>query len=195
LLWPDLEQEPYERQVTRVLTQALHSAHKAVIDSNRGDGLSAFASAVSKGVSANLCEAVASIIDQAGGADVSVTWARTRPAPTPRDRIIFGRVEGEILKEVARQFRLKEPRRDERIIGYVTHLHRPEDQFEGRITIKAIVDGKARSLSVELSQAEYDIAVQAHQQQLPVTVVGDLETEGQRWQLKEPRDIHIVEDD
>ena len=193
--WPDLEEEPYERQVTRVLAQALHSAHRAIVASNRGVGLSAFSEAVSAGVSANLCEAVASIISQADGADLSVTWAKTRPAPMPRDRIVFNRADGEILKEAARQFRLREPRPEERIIGFVTHLRRPEDQFDGHVTIKAIVDGRTRSLSADLSRLDYDIAVQAHRRQLPVTIIGDLVIEGQRWRLRAPRDIRIVEDD
>jgi hypothetical protein len=159
--WPNLEQEPFDRQVTRVLTQALHSAQDAIVESNRGDGLSAFVDAVSKGVSANLCEAVASIVDRAAGADFSVTWARTRPAPVPR----------------------------------VTDLHRAEDQADGRVTIKAIVDGRPRSLSGNLSQSDYGTAIRAHGKQLPVTLVGDLEREGQRWRLIEPRDIRIIEDE
>jgi hypothetical protein len=194
-LWPNLDQEPFERQVTRMLTQSLHSAHEAVVESNRGDGLKAFAGAVSKGVSANLCEALASIIDRSGGADVSCTWARTRPAPIPRDRVVFGRADGEILREAARQFRLREPRRDERIIGYVTDLHRAEDQVEGRVTIKALVDGRPRSLWLTLSKVDYGLAVQAHEKQAPVTLVGDLELDGQRWRLIEPRDIRVIEDD
>jgi hypothetical protein len=193
--WPSIEQEPFDRQVTRVLAQALHSAHDAVVESNRGDGLSAFVDAVSRGVSANLCEAVASIVDRAAGADVSVTWARTRPTPVPRDRIVFGKADGEILREAARQFRLREPRRDERIIGYVTDLHRAEDQAEGRVTIKAIVDGRPRSLSGNLSQLDYATAVRGHGQQSPVTLVGDLEREGHRWRLVETRDIRIIEDE
>ncbi|MGO9847217.1 MAG: hypothetical protein ACLPKT_11600 [Methylocella sp.] len=193
--WPNFDEEPYERQVTRILAQSLHSAHDAIVESNRGDGLSAFASAVPKGVSANLCEAVASIIDQANGADVSVTWTRTRPAPKPRDHIVFGRADGEILKEAARQFRLREPRHDERIIGYVTDLHRTEDQIEGRVTIKALIDGRARALWTQLSKIDYAIAVQAHDRQIPVTLVANLELEGQRWRLTEPRDISIIEDE
>jgi hypothetical protein len=194
-LWPDLEQEPYVRQVTRVLARALHAAHDAVVASNRGDGVSAFSGAVADGVSANLCEAVASIVDQADGAEVSVTWARTRPTPTRRDRINFGRADGEILKEAARQFRLREPRRDERIIGYVRHLHRPEDQFDGQVTIKAIIDGRARSLSVRLSQPDYEVAIQAHERQLPIIIDGDLEIQGHRWWLREPRDVRIADDE
>jgi hypothetical protein len=194
-LWPNLEEEPFERQVTRMLSQSLHSAHNAIIESNRGDGFKAFVGVVSKGVSANLCEALASMIDQSGGADVSVTWARTRPTPVPRDRIVFGRADREILSEAARQFRLREPRRDERILGYVTDLHRAEDELEGRVTIKTILDGRPRSLWVNLSKADYGIAVQAHGKQAPVTLIGDLELDGQRWRLVDPRNIRVMEDD
>lgn len=192
-LWPSLEQEPYERQVTRVLTEALHSAHAALVESNRGHGIEAFSNAVSKGVSANLCEAVASIVDQANGADVSVTWARTRPAPTRREQIVFDRADGEILREVARQFRLREPRRDERIIGYVIDLHREEDESAGRITIKALIDKKIRSLFIDLSPMDYNIALEAHKKQAPITLIGDLEPEGQRWRISDPREIQLLD--
>jgi hypothetical protein len=194
-LWPNIDEEPYERKVTRVLTEALHSARGAIIESNRGDGLKAFIDAVSKGVSANLCEAISAIIEQANGAEVSVTWAKTRPTPKPRDSIFFNRDDGEILKEAARQFRLREPRHDERIIGYVTHLHREEDQFEGRITMKGIIDGRLRSIATQLSRSDYDVAVEAHGKMLPITLIGDLEAEGQRWKLLESRDIRILADD
>lgn len=193
--WPQMEEEPYERKVTRVLAQALHSAHGAVVASNRGDGLRAFSGVVSKGVSANLCEAVAAIVDQADGADISITWAKTRPTPVQREQVHFSKADGEVLKEVARQFRLREPRLDERVIGYVTNLHRAEDESEGRITVKTVIDGKARSLSVELYRQDYETAVLAHKGQLPVTLIGDIEPEGQRLRLRDPRDIRIIGDE
>jgi hypothetical protein len=193
--WPEMGEEPYERQVTRVLSQSLRAAQDAIMASNRGDGASAFNEAVSSGVSANLCEAVASIIDQANSAEISVTWAKTRPAPIAREQVVLSKTDGEILREAARQFLLKEPRRDERIIGYVTNLRRQEDQFDGRITIKAIVDGKAKSLIADLSKTEYEIALRAHEIQAPITILGDIETEGQRWRLRDGRDIRIIEDE
>jgi hypothetical protein len=94
-----------------------------------------------------------------------------------------------------RQFGLRESRRDERIVGYVTDLHQAETQVEGRITIKALVDGRPRSLWCSLSKLDYGIAIQAHDQQSPVTLVGDLELDGQRWKLLEPRDIRIISDE
>jgi len=176
-----------------MLTQSLHAARDAIVESNRGEGLKPFVGAVSRGVSANLCEALASIIKRSDGADVSVTWARTRPTPVPRDRIVFGRADGEVLTEAARQLRLREPRRDERVLGYVTDLHRAED--ERRVTIKAIIDGRPRSLGIFLSEADYEIAVRANGRQAAVTLVGDLELDGQRWKLTDPREIRLMEGD
>jgi hypothetical protein len=46
-----------------------------------------------------------------------------------------------------------------------------------------------------LSRSDYNIAVQAHKEQLPVTVIGDLEADGQRWKLSESRDIRIIRDE
>lgn len=194
-LWPSLEDEPYERKVTRTLVQGLQSAQEAVIAVNRGDdGLEAFTRAVSRGVSANLCESVASMIDQSNGADVSVTWARTRPAPSVRAQIVFGRADAEILREAGRQLRLQEPRRDERILGYVINLHRGEGETEGQVTIKALLDGRPRSLQVVLPGPLYQIAIAAHDKQHPIAIVGDLESHSRRWRLAEPRDLQIVDD-
>jgi hypothetical protein len=193
--WPEFELEPYERQVTRVLSRSLHSAQAAIVASNRGDGANAFNEAISSGVSANLCEAIASIIDQTNSVEISVTWAKTRPAPIAREQVVFSETDGEILREAARQFLLKEPRRDERIIGYVTNLRRQEDQFDGRITIKAIVDGKVKSVSADLLKPEYEVALRAHEIQAPITILGDIETEGRRLRLRDGRDIQIIEDE
>lgn len=194
-LWPSLEQEPYERKVTRVLTQALHNAHEAILASNRGDGLNAFYDAVPMGVSANLCESVAAIVEQTNSIELSVTWARTRPTPKARDLISFSRSDAEILKEAGRQFRLREPRLEERVFGYITQLRRPQEEFDGRITLKALVDGRVRSLTADLSNQDYEGAILAHSLKLPVTVIGDLERDGQRWRLVSPRDLSIIDED
>jgi hypothetical protein len=193
-LWPDFDAEPYERKVTRTLATALQATHDAVIASNRGEGLAAFTNVVSKGVSANLCEALASITDQANGTELSVTWAKTRPAPMPREAVKFNRSDAELLREAGRQLRLQEPRRDERLIGYVTHLRRMEEDVEGNATLKALVDGKPRSLSVTLPPREYTVAILAHDRRAPVTLVGDIEMTGKRWRVTEARDLQILAD-
>lgn len=191
-LWPMIEEEPYERQVTRYLAEGLSAAHAAVNAINRGGDISAFNEAVPEGVSANLCEAIAGIIDQSDGADISVTWARTRPTPIERSRVTFGRPDAEILREAGRYFRLQEPRRDEPILGYVVTLTRPEYEMEGTVTLKSLIDGKERSLRVDLSQQDYEVALKAHEARAPVMLRGDVEMKGQRWRVTQPRELRII---
>ncbi|HEX4710443.1 hypothetical protein [Phenylobacterium sp.] len=191
-LWPELEDEPYERQVTRYLADGLVSAHAVINAINQGRGVEAFNEAVVRGVSANLCEAVAGIIDQSDGADISVTWARTRPTPEQRARITFTRSDADVLREAGRYFRLQEPRRDETVLGYVISLARTEHEAEGSVTLKTLVDGRERSLRVELSEPDYEVALRAHRDRAPVMLRGDIEMKGQRWRITQPRDLRII---
>jgi hypothetical protein len=52
----------------------------------------------------------------------------------------------------------------------------------------------ALNQEANLSRADEEVSVQAQKKQEPITLLGDLEREGQRWRLIEPRDIRIIED-
>lgn len=181
-LWGNIDDEPMERMVTRRLMNALEASRTAAEMALSGDG-AAFDNAVASGVSANLCEAVAGLIEQSHGLDVSLTWARTRPTPEAQRRVVFSQNDAEILKEAARNFRLRQPKPDVTLYGTVHKLKRDQDEVEGVVTLKAIVEDRMQSVRAILDQANYSTAVQAHDAQAPVIVTGDLERVGQRWQL------------
>ena len=191
-LWPEFEEEPFERQVTRTLATSLQAAHDAVLAVNQGEGAVAFEAAVANGVSANLCEALSSIVESGHGAEISLTWARTRPAPQSRTRVIFDESAQDVLSEAARVLRSKEPRRDEHILGYVVTLNSEPTEADGRIRIKTLIDGKTRTLSAELSETDYRLAIEAHEKNAPVSIKGDIEATGRPWRLIQPRDMRIV---
>ena len=180
--WASIEDEPMERKVTRRLMYALEASRSAAEQALSGDG-AAFERAVEAGVSANLCEAVANLIDQSNGIDVSVTWARTRPTPEPMRRIVFSSSDAEILKEAARTFRARQPKPDVTLVGTVYKLKRDQDEVEGSVTLKALIDDRLQSVTAVLDQSNYDVAVSAHGRQAPVVVTGDLERVKQRWQI------------
>ena len=71
--WARLDDEPFERQVTRRLVNALEASRAAAEAAASGDGLVAFEKSIERGVSANLCDAVANLIDESGGIDISLT--------------------------------------------------------------------------------------------------------------------------
>ena len=180
--WTNIDDEPIERMVTRRLMGALEASRTAAELALSGDS-QAFEKAVVSGVSANLCEAVAGLIEQSHGLDISLTWARTRPTPEVQRKVIFSQNDAEILKEAARTFRLRQPKPDVTLYGSVHKLKRDQDEVEGVVTLKAIVEDKLQSVRAVLDQANYSTAVKAHDAKAQIIVTGDLERVGQRWQL------------
>ncbi len=180
--WAQFDDEPMERMVTRRLMQALEASRSAAELALSGEA-GAFDRAINEGVSANLCEAVAGLIEQSDGLDISVTWALTRPTPEPYRKVTFSQSDAGILKEAARTFRLKQPKPDVTLYGTVHKLRRDQDDVEGVVTLKAIVEDKMQSVRAILDQSNYSIATQAHDAKKTVIVNGDLERVGQRWQL------------
>jgi hypothetical protein len=192
--WAKIEDEPMDRMVTRRLVEALEASRMAAERALSGQPL-AFDEAVGSGVSANLCEAVAGLIDQSQGLEIGVTWAKTRPTPEAHRRIAFSKSDSEIFREAARTFRLRQPKENETLFGTVHKLKRDYVETEGEITLKAMVDGKPQSVSAKLDKAAYSVAIQANEAQRPVIMTGDLKRVGQRWRMENPTVREIPADE
>ena len=192
-LLPDLgiHNDPLERRVTRRLTQALSAIHGATARTMGGD-TAAFTHAVPEGASANLCEALAQMIESYESLDVSTTWARSRPVQRPRDAVRFTRDDALILREAARSFRNREPRLDFTLFGSVQRLKRDDSETDGTVTLRAHIDGRTQSVTAVLSESDYDRAIVAHRVKAPVIVQGDLGRFGQRWRLVNPRIAEVI---
>ena len=191
LLGMETDNEPPEREITSRLAQALSAAREATSQAVSGQ-TGVFLEAVSEGVSANLCEALVKVIEPSASVDLSITWARTRPRNAARSVIRFVEDDALILREAARSFRSREPRLDERLFGFVQRLKRDESETDGTITLRASVDGKVQSVTVVLTESDYNLAIQAHSERSPVILEGDLERFGQRWRLSNPRIAEII---
>ena len=110
-------EEPIERRVTRRLTEALVATRQATESAVEDRGVG-FASAIDKGVSANLCEALVKLVGAFPVLDVSVSWARTRPMPSVRQVVVFGSADAPILGEAAKMFRSGAPQPDTELFGF-----------------------------------------------------------------------------
>ncbi len=191
---PHDDDEPFARLTTRRLFEALTATRQAAEDAvtaNHG----AFERTLGRGVSANLCEALAGIVEPFSTLDVGVSWARTRPAPTPAGVVRFGRADVPVLQEAARSFRERAPRRDVRLHGFVRRLNRSEGQDSGTISLATDIDGQQQSVTTTLEHADYGRALQAHKDRSLVVLKGDLERARQRWRLLNPRVELVVRDD
>ena len=190
----DLDDDPLHRLLTRRLALALSEVRQATEKASVGYK-EAFEKSVSAGSSANLCEALAQMIEPFSSLDVSMTWARTRPMKSPRDTVRFSRDDVPILREAARSFRNREPKLDVRLFGSVQRLKRDDSETDGTVTLRASVDGKSQSVTAVLNPSDYNRAIEAHQKRAPVIAEGDLDRFGQRWHLVNPRITEVIMDD
>ncbi len=194
-MWPQYEDEPYDRKVTRKLAESLLQVAK-LGDLKAGEStIKAVDISVAHGASANLYEALVGLIEAGGNIGISITWASTRPTPEKRCLIGFREESVELYKEAARVLRQREPYPDVKLLGFVTGLNRGPEVTEGRVTIKTIVDGKATSVFSRLDGEQYQTALRAHERQLSVSLIGDLTRRGERWAVEAPRDLYILEAD
>jgi hypothetical protein len=187
--------DPFERQVTRTLAEGLAALEQAARQAAASGGMDAFRQAVHLGVSANLCDAVAGLaaVSPAEGLEVRVAWSRARPrVDVAASRVFLGGDAIPLIQEAARLFRDTEPVEDLEIEGFVTRLARRPDQRPGEITLEGLVDGDLRRVGVELPEAVYSLAVQAHELRQRVSCGGDLVKERGGFRLQNPRHFRLV---
>ena len=188
--------EPFARLATHKLVSGLQGLQEAAALVNRGGDIGAFMERVANGVSANLCQAVARLIEVGGGMDASVRWALTRQSPDDgRPTASFHVRDAPVLTEAARLLTAQQEHVNEEINGYVSALARDQDDWDGRVTIKAFFDGTLTTVKAQFSPEDYAEITRAHTERRTISVIGELRREGQRWQLQNPRDLVVDYDE
>lgn len=195
----DLEigDEPYERRVTLLLMQALQVL-RGTLDRGRADEL---LRAVPQGVSANLCDALASMSpsDSRASLQVSMAWSRNRPR-VPSEvpaRIGFAQAEFSTLREAGRRLRNVEPRRVQvkgPVIGLQAEPADLVEDFRGNVTIRTLVSGRSARVRFVLQQSEYQQACDAHRDRRRVAISGLLHGDSQTrvFDLDSPKEFRVL---
>jgi hypothetical protein len=186
--------EPFERQVTKTLMRAIGALREAADESAATGDIRPFQEAVPLGVSANLCDALVGLQEGTGSEwlEVGMSWAPARhmTASAIQSRVRLPREVSPVLQEAGRIFKQVAPLEEITLQGFVTDLHR-EDSRTGTITVSAVVGDRFRKVRVDLDAGDYDRAISAHRERLPVTCEGDLVREGKGYALKNPRSFCI----
>jgi hypothetical protein len=197
-LWPFEPEHPYERLVTQTLMEALKALEEAARYAAAEGNMTSFQTAVSRGVSANLCDAVVglSAVSPEEGLDIQASWSRTRPVTGAiPSRVILGSDSIPLIEEAARHFREAASWEDVEVEGVVTRLVRGATATEGDVTITGTVDGQMRRITLRLGPNTYSEAVRAHDERRTVRCTGELVREGGGYRLKDPRHFEILAGD
>jgi hypothetical protein len=194
-----IDAAPVERQVSLRIHEAAQAAHDAADAALlTSDGLEPFTRGLERGVSANLCEALAGL---GGGGrhpfELSLVLAASRPAShlngSELAPIQFRRDHLPVLQQAATELRARTPETDVLVTGHVIRLYR-ESGSSGEITIVGQVDESEtlRRIWVGLDDQHYDQAMRAHEDYRQVSVRGNLIRRGTRHYLARPTGFQVL---
>lgn len=190
--------DPFNRRVTRYLGTALTAVSEAALTGVTTGDLSSFEARIQDGVSADLCEALAIVKDctTITQLDIQIGWAAARPPlDPPRAMHEFTRDSLEVIREAGRMLRERGPVEDFEVHGIVIDVDRPSDEFFGRATVLAPVQGGQRKIRIEVSGADWHTANDAMVQRIPVRCRGELVREGKQYVLRTARDLRAAPTD
>lgn len=190
--------EPFSRQVTERLVSSLNLLKDIGAETfrRRTFRIQPFQENINRGISANLCDAVAlSIPIVSAPVRVSVTWSSVLPKPQYVESAAEIEIPPDYLpfySQAANEFRAKNPV-PRSIEGYVIGLRREMGEEKGTISVATVINNTQGIVRVELGGEDYSTAVHAHEEELLVIIDGELERRGRlRW-LVNPESIRTVE--
>lgn len=186
---------PYDRRVTQTLAQSLSALAGATEQAALSQRMDAFDGAISRGVNANLCDAVVGLW---GGDELqrnlefSFSWSPTRPvAANEVKQVRFTSDRVPLIREAGQLLRERAPVPDFELSGPVVRLDRPEGAALGKVTVYAIVGDRHARVALELGDPEYQMVVAGHGEGRTISVYGTLQREGRGYVLRHPFGLNV----
>lgn len=186
---------PFSRVVTANLVAGLDALLNAV---NAGDGEESYSvwdAAISKGASANMCEALIGLSGQRRNREVHVSVELSKDVQYGNDmarKFTFSPDQVQSLKEVAEYYRDKYVRTGYVMHGYVKKLNRDRESDNGIISVLANVAGYDKNVEFELGGDDYKEAIHAHENKELVSCTGDLDVRPRKVKLLNPTNFKVV---
>ena len=170
--------EPFARRVSRQLHGGVRAAFLAAGEALREDSAEPFLRRVPDGVSANVCDALASVGRDDTPFEVRFAWAQRLPPPqVDTGRFRFDQQLIRTIRSAAKTLRNSLPDGPVEIVGQVTRLHRERQGTGG-----ASVTGRVRTrygevdqqVMVKLTPVQHETAIRAYEAQQYIRVVGEV---------------------
>jgi hypothetical protein len=188
-------EDPFERQVTRTLMKALEATKKAA-ESGKGEGiLEAFQSVVKDGVSANLCDAIAHVMNMSPGRgiELSMSWAacRAKPQGVP-NKVGFRKESVQIIEAAGDAFWGMSKDYDTKIEGMISALETRGREGRPVASIMGYIHGHAQMVRAAFGEEHARELMLAYDQRLLIKCEGDLIREHDQYVLKNARYFEIA---
>lgn len=185
-----LEDEPFERAALLTLATAGVTVQKSIEISTARGSVDRFAEDVGSGVNANYCDALATMLEEGPGRDVSIafSWSTSRPLTVAiPPRLIFSKSEAPVLRAAARFLKERAPVAGFELTGQIVKLETSDITLGGNVTVAGLVDDSVRQVQFFAGPDDYQRAIEAHRQERIVSVEGELVKDGRSFRLSNPR--------
>ncbi|MET8356052.1 hypothetical protein [Micromonospora sp. NPDC005171] len=168
------------REISRSVTNALGAAAEALAHFHANQSLAGFDAGVTQGISYELTSALAALTEDADEAEVFIEWHPSgEQERAVSERFDYSRRDSDAFQRAATRLVLTEPQPRTTVVGRVHLLTKKEAGQPGVIGIVSAGTAKPRRVRAHLvDAADYHLAVRAHEEDLMIEVVGDLEREG-----------------
>ncbi|TLP70686.1 hypothetical protein FEF27_12850 [Nesterenkonia sphaerica] len=186
------------RDITQTLVNALGASSEAIVEAHSGAGPENFEAYVPNGVSLELLRGLRHVVSDEVESSVTVEvhsdeslFEEHRPATqefvfTPEDAFTLARAEKYFEQAPAPQVR--------EVSGEVVLLKNSALGGEHQIKVRGKLDGVSRTVTVTLSPEQYESALQAHRDQVRLTVRGEMEKKSRRLIIHESNLVRVESD-
>jgi len=191
--------QPFGRIVTTKLLEATREASAAAAASiSKPEWFkSEFRPRVSKGVSANLCAALAGIFSIEGTDEVEldIGWSATVPHPQfTSSSVKIPASTSHIFADAARELRKDDDRSSTSLVGPVVKLEKGEGQTKGQVTFIGVVDGTHKKVKINLEGEDYDQATEAHKTGQLIAVKGIVTHAAKSFSIPDVETFRVVDE-
>lgn len=190
------QKAPLTRRITNTLMQSASEVIRAIEDDDISDIKQCHEKCI---ISANLCKSIVEMQNNIENGDISLSteWHPSVSNITDNipNNVVFHSMHKSAFEEISKELTPETPEERQKFSGFVTRLHREEEDSPGEVTILYASGKKRKQLIATLNTEQYTQAIDAHKNNLPVFVSGLLTRHGKLLRINDPTDFAVADVD
>lgn len=183
----------------RKVIKRIQNGMQKVIQVNHGENVDELIkNGYANGLNANMCDALLSLQNEDSSLNIesTVQWSDKLPKPTGIiEKVTLSNSDFYVIRTLSEKYKETQATYVE-IIGKITRLCNIKNSqgisSERNILIKCQIDGKNRSVKVDLNDYDYMEACEAHKNDLLISVKGELTKVGKTWRVSNCKEFNIL---
>jgi hypothetical protein len=192
---PAADSEPFNRSVGLTLARATGAARRIIDQVSVTNSVGSIVDAVAEGVSSNLCEALAGLVDPdlSRSLEIRFRWAATRlPKLVVPRQVVFESSVSPFLSTIARTLREQTKIDEFEFVGPIYKLTSSSPEFGGEISVSMVEPWRGRKVKAFLDARAYQQATLAHGAGQWISLEGELTRVSGSMVLINPRNLRVL---